>query len=456
MTCSCIGGVAYFGVGPVDFGTEARNADKAAADYRAAGLPWEAKDLAPNPPVKPEDNAATLIIRASKLPGDGLDSNLFDLVAAADKGQWEKVDAGLKNHADLLSLAEQAAEKPRVDFGRDYDLGANLLFPEYAACKRCVRILSIRAQWRAAKHDVKGAIEDLSHGFRIASVLKDEPLIIGMLVSVADQAITLSAVRKCAALLKDDPSTLSQIGQIIARESHTPDFEKSLRGEMYMGLAMLRNVDQYGGAMNLLKSFGNDGSSKQNSVPPLDPAKLVRTGLPTSTIARALIARHMEVWTNAKRKMDLHPGDPEGVARELDAINKDIDDHPTASNMFLLVIFPVFSQVGSAIVRDVADTRVTEALVAALIYRSKHGAFPNKIEDLPGKWIDPFDATPLRIARIGDSFRIYSVGPNKKDEGGQYRKETGHQFDDIIAAYPPHKPTPSLSKTQSPPNAKGR
>jgi hypothetical protein len=79
------------------------------------------------------------------------------------------------------------------------------------------------------------------------------------------------------------------------------------------------------------------------------------------------------------------------------------------------------------------------AIVALAVerYRLAHGQWPDSLnslvpEFLPKIPLDPYDAKPLRYRRLQDGVVIYSIGPDKVDNGGKlYRRglsKTGTNF----------------------------
>jgi hypothetical protein len=58
------------------------------------------------------------------------------------------------------------------------------------------------------------------------------------------------------------------------------------------------------------------------------------------------------------------------------------------------------------------------------------------MSEVHGKWIDPFDGKPLRVKVTKDTFRVYSIGPDRIDNGGVDRSETKGKSYDIVAMYP--------------------
>ncbi len=445
-----LGCVAFFGAGPIDIGPEARGAEKAAAAYQAEGLPWVANDLAPRPPVRPDENAAEFILAAAKSPeSKPFDKDYPTMLKLADGDQWAKVDDSLKKYQSLLDFGVSAATRLRVDFGRDYDYGAYLQFPEFASTKRLVRALTMRAQIEAQRGNANACVADLTSAFRVADLLRDDSTTIGLLVHIADQAISLDGVRRSASFLKDDPAVLARLNSLVVQFNHSPDFKNALRGEMYMGLASLRNMDEHG--HNQAQSDTRSSEGTDSDERPINPAKLIRTGLPTSFFIRAFAARDLEVWTEASRKMNLHRHDPDAMAKDTQVIADRMAKHPKVSEILLSALFPVYLEMGSAIKRVAAAGNVTQALIASLEYRGRTGALPSRLKDLPGDWIDPFTGTSLRVKNVAGSFRIYSVGRNRKDDGGLDKDETvGKKSDDVVAAFPPLRRKIPAPKRQVP------
>jgi hypothetical protein len=73
---------------------------------------------------------------------------------------------------------------------------------------------------------------------------------------------------------------------------------------------------------------------------------------------------------------------------------------------------------------NVARMRVAEAAIAALRYKQKTGALPQRIEDLLAEFqsiekFDPFDGKPLKLKTDENSLTIYSIGKDLNDNGGR-------------------------------------
>jgi hypothetical protein len=135
---------------------------------------------------------------------------------------------------------------------------------------------------------------------------------------------------------------------------------------------------------------------------------------------------------------------PIEVGKAADAISESIGKNPKASEVLALILFPIFSQAGSAEVRCQSDERSSRALLRALEIEARTGHYPTSIKQIPGTWIDPFNGKPLHLKLTGKGIRIYGVGPDLVDHGGVDRRELPKDSDttkgyDVVALYPPFR-----------------
>jgi hypothetical protein len=80
------------------------------------------------------------------------------------------------------------------------------------------------------------------------------------------------------------------------------------------------------------------------------------------------------------------------------------------------------------LLRDQAARDCAAAGVAVARYRLAHGAWPERLDQLVPELLaqvpsDPFDGAPLRYKTAAAGARIYSVGPNLRDDGGAAESE---------------------------------
>jgi hypothetical protein len=418
-----------FGLGWFDVFPTARDADRAAVEYRNSGMPWEAKDMMP--PIADQDNAASELNAAmDEVDTKTLVATVSDVEKSTSANRWKEAEKSLQTVAPALELAAKAAEKSKLDFKKDWDLGPSLLFPEFQKTKCFVRLLARRARCEAAEHRPDDCVRDLTCAWRLSGLMGQTPILIGMFVEIACESIVINNAEQCAALWHGDAESLAKLQSFLAHADGEPDFVNSLRGEAYLGLAFLRNFDAYGGMLSIPALSG--GPRK------IDPSKLKRTGVPNGVWARSFATQHFRYWAAVKRMTDQLGNDPIATSKAMGVVAKQVSESPKASLLVESILLPVFDQAGDAVVKRDALLETAKALLASLIVEAKTGHLPTRIEDVPGSYVDPFTKGPLKMKITANSFRIYSVGPDLKDNGGLAESERGDSLEyDVVAAYPP-------------------
>lgn len=420
-----------------DLARAAREADSAAAAYRASGMPWVAKDLRPDLPLPPGQDAAPTLYRAIKLlAGKDFQKNGAGIPKSIEFGSISAATRFLKPYDAALNEAVKAAQFSDVDFKRDWDLGPDLLLPEYAQMKTLAKGLCYRAELECRMGRPQAAAEDLKASWRLGNLAYRDPMLIGMLVRIAIEAITNRSLQHCVYFSRSDATGLKELASVL-QGAEAPSFAYALRSEAYMGLACIRNLRAFGGVNGLA-----DASSGDSAPPPPDPKTLVRTGLPTDMQGRAFAARHLQLWRGVKGLIDRYPRDPIGLSQAMQHLEDQIEARKKLSYALEAVLLPVYDQAGIAVVKEQAEICATQAMAAAVLACAKGGKVPSKIADIPGKWIDPFTGGPMRVRRDGKWFRVYSLGPKRKDFGGVYQRELTYdksQDYNVGAAFGPLK-----------------
>lgn len=438
--------VFFIGFGPVDIAPASRDLDSAVAAYRAQGLPWEAKDLAPGPPLPNNQNAGPLIMEADAT----FEGNIWqkdketiskDLIAA----NYGSAEATLRPYDKTLDKIEQATKLQGADFNHDWDLGPNVTFKEAMIMKAAAQCFADKAVIAASKSDAAGATRNLECALKLADFSGKVPTLIGMLVQIAIHNIAYHDYTVCAANFAGNEGALTALDKSLSSYQGKADFALAIRGEIYMGIAIMRNLDKYGGVLGLKRMMGGN-SDDSPPLPPINPATLQRTGMPTGMWSRAFLDRHLRYWTACYKEIQANKDNPIAYSNAMENEANQFTKTRKLSGMLDEILLPVFSQAGIAVVREEAAQETSEALIKALEIRARTGKLPTSISQIPGHWIDPFDKKPLRLAMVGNSLRIYSVGQSLRDMGGldpsemKSRNDQDFEARNIIAAYPPIGP----------------
>lgn len=94
--------------------------------------------------------------------------------------------------------------------------------------------------------------------------------------------------------------------------------------------------------------------------------------------------------------------------------------------------------------REEAGVALVQASLALAAWRADRGPadppFPDRLDDLVPGWmasvpLDPYADAPLAYRRDGEACRIWSVGPNGRDDGGKEPR-------DLVVRLPARPPGP--------------
>ena len=399
-----------------DFPAASAELDDAARAYRAEGLPFVARDIAP-PHVDADRNAAPAIRAAvAILPPKRVEAGLER--ALRKPGPTD--GALVAQYAKGLTLLDAVRDRSRADFVRNWDLGYDLEFPEFQGMKALARAASLRAIGEAKRKDDAAALRDLDLAQRIGRWAGDEPTMIAMLVRIGIESTALDAAARCLAGAKGDRNRIA----LYARWAQTPapplDFRRALRGEAWTGVVATRNLDR------MVKDADGDDH--------LDPHRLRRDGLPEDQRQRAFMTRLLQVWIEGSRETEGFRKTPREVGRRTDAIEERWYRKRGFSRMMATILFPNLGGAGNAVVALDARRSVLRGLAEAMDSEARTGHWPTAVA---GK--DPFTGRPLRV-RAGKEYRVYSVGSDGKDDGGRLRREapktSGATFDEVAACPP--------------------
>lgn len=419
----------------VDYPWASRKLDATVAESRKLGLPWVASDLDPHPSIPDTENAGPELMKACRIIGSGKLS-VRKAQAEFKKGDPTLVRQCLSQYGMAIRAAESASSKPRCHIERDYDLGPNLLLPEYSRWKDIVTLLSIRAQMRSKSGDLAGTLSDIRTMGAIAKQAGADPLLIGMLVQVAMESIRVRSVESIAANWKSDPAKLERLRQATEKQRPETDFVGALRGEVYMAIALFRNWEAFGGVRFL--------AGPEGSLPEVDPTKIQRDGMPKGMVARGYLTRSLEYWNAVFESIRDGLNDPVQLSKRMDQLAARFEKLPGLSYKPNAILMPVFGQAGIACARMDALQRATDAFLRVMVFRAKNGEYPSSLEDLGFREVDPFSNQPFHYSHASSSCRIYSVGTDGRDDGGVTRaerargKQTSDRYDEAIA-YPPIK-----------------
>ncbi|WP_165253180.1 hypothetical protein [Paludisphaera soli] len=391
---------------------------------------WDQKPLkkpgSPDPDPDAPLDPATALERAEDLDES---RSLPDDVARVIGDELEKL-------SEAVDLARQVAD---YDRGRhELELGPTLIdtpLAETQNARGAARLL--RADALILAHD--GAIDEALDSCRailgVARSIGDEPFAISQLVRTAIDFVATKAARRALAQGEASDEALAALQALILDEYDQPRLDYALCGERAMLVELIGRIGDGELSMDALSGAkGPDGGPPP--VRSLSGLTVVRSWYETSVALRWF----NELISVLELPEDVWPDALEAYQVRVEAVRKSRIGPYTATLPILMM--PAIESIFQAELRLRAELGATALLIAAERHRLATGAWPASPGDIDdelldvGQPSDPHTGEPFRMEHVDGRLRIYSIGPNLRDERGSYipRKADWNQTDDDIGA----------------------
>lgn len=379
--------------------------------------------------VPPEKNSALRIHEMGTQipgawPGEEIDKLLQETPAEHRFSREDLLRLQLRvaDVKQALHTARGFLDRPDGRFPIDYKVEfIGTLVPDVETTRQAASVLRAAAIARAETGDADQALADCRAIFVMASWLRDEPCLICQLIRIAICTIGANTVERVLAQTEPSPAALAALQKLIADEELAPlPFRVGVEGELALNHRWLDAV-RAGQA-----HFALDGPPKglpgrlqeqfvERYLIPEGEAKLVR-----------MMAR---VAAATRKPLPEQQAELARIEKEVGDVRKRVGDKPLAAasgqfgDVLVGLLMPAFQKVNEASIRHLAVQRTLQAVVAAERFRRDKGRWPEALAELvpaylPAVPADPYDSRPLRLKRTAEGLAIYSVGPDRKDNGG--------------------------------------
>jgi hypothetical protein len=383
------------------------------ATIRAKGDPLRFADL--KPPAIPDSRNAFLVYQqASKaLHFSTAERIALNTSTRSMTRESEKLaEAALRKNARALELARKAAAMPDCRFPIDWSGNPTRFnFPYSKEIRELCRLLYIQAKSEAKNGNHLAALRDSRAIFGMTHHFSNEPLLIGYAVA---QSMNTLAHGALAYAIEDAPLTVTQARAFQAslpRDDWTKSFRHALVGERAMGLYVV-------------EGFGNG-----NLQDPENPPRWFEWVIyyPLYLFWRPILkldeTHSLRLWS---RLIDTPTSQQVPLPLNFVKLQNEAIENTPRLAMLTRVLLPVFTN--SSSLRDAAEVRrrQREVALALACYRTAKGQYPADLEDVREVWganlpLDPYSQKAFVYQREGKSFRLYSIGLNRKDDGGRNR-----------------------------------
>jgi hypothetical protein len=375
---------------------------------------WRLADIeADRATIPDEENSALTVIAArGKLPPNGLGTAAISTIALLAKHgrptqkQLADVRADLAPAADAIPLARKLAEQPR---GRR----PNTAVPVFDAVD-VAKLLAADAQLRVWDSDFDGALASCRAMLNAGRSVGDEPTLIAQLVRLAAQTATVRQIEEVLAQGEASETALAKVQELLADEAKTPLFTIGLRGERAGTDQLLASVQ------------AGQTPVKQLIAPPgTAPASKLALGRGSLLYLPGVVTGEREaLLERMNRLVEITRLAPEEQAAALTELAASMPPETMLTTSISRATMASYLHDGWE-----HSARLLCAVPGLAVerYRLKYHRWPDSLsavvpEFLPELPTDPFDGKPLRFRRDSEGVIVYSVGPDRTDDGGDRQK----------------------------------
>jgi hypothetical protein len=387
------------------------------AALRKEGVALKAEDLAPKP-VPEAENAALLYVKAGDLL-EGRTKSHRDSQASVeyyrprDLNDPAKAARYIEANADVLAMVRKAADMPHCVFSVDWRDPLAAVTPYAWRMSRLSRLVALRACQASRAGDQSEALDLLRVGFVMARRMNEHSQLTDQIVAWAIDHATMEAAFEI-------------VGRGGLTEAKAGELAEELRRVDYVG--GLNRAVQFDGAeglwlFDLLRkdpdAFIRECVSDSDDRAALQKAiwRAYATVLRPLTYADEMT--FLERMEKVRAASKLPARDSARQWREIRTEGQDLP--PLASMADEVAGLPD----RSVFRRDEAIAR--RALVGAVLgvelCRQKMGRYPATLDDVRKTldWKiaeDPFSGKDLVYKQVGETYLLYSIGEDLKDDGG--------------------------------------
>jgi hypothetical protein len=375
---------------------------------------WPLPRPAPAAPVAEGDGAAAAPAAAPAGTPVFVDDDLGNLPPPVqlDAALLRDLRADLKAAEPALPAAYQLAQLRDGRFPLTYsrDFVSTLIISQDA--RVAVSLLHREAVLLAQEGQADEALAATRGAVVSGRSVGDEPLLISALIRLACDGVAVRTLERVLALGEPSPAELKKAQDLLEDEAAEPVFLNAARGERAM----------YHEMMQALKS----GDVKVSTLGGTGTPAIADVAGPT--LARRSHAHLLRMMTQYVETAKLPP---EEWDEPLQQLEREAKQAKVDYDVLTALLVPAVIKVAEAYRREQANQRCAITALAAERYRRDHGRWPASLDQLAPGYVkavptDPYDGKPLRYKRVADGVLVYSVGPDRQDDGGALNR-TNHR-----------------------------
>jgi type II secretory pathway pseudopilin PulG len=387
---------------------------------------WRFEDLQAHRAILPNDQNSTLQVQAAarQLPQpwptprprqdpNGRPPTIADILANVPQPvqltgeQSRELDEELEKAAPALALARELAAMPRGRFSVDPGLDAQRHHLPNEDVRQVAHLLSLDAYAKAQDGASDSAVHSLRGALNAGRSLTDDPHIICALLRIACQYVAINGLERVLAQSEPSEEALAAMQRLLEQEAGEPFVLTSARGERAFIHRWLQAMES--GQLDTASALSTTGK----------PTLAERLG----NVGYVRMMRHIHP-TFLRRLTELAAITKlpvEQQAANLAPLEAKAKNDP----VLIALAIPSYVKVAQAGRRAQAVLRTATVAVAIERYRRAHGRWPETLQFLTPDLLreiptDPYDGKALHYRRLPNEVRVYAVGPDGTDDGGNF------------------------------------
>ncbi len=295
-----------------------------------------------------------------------------------------------------------------------------------ARARNLARLLYVRALLAADRGDPALALESVRSMLRLGGVLNEQPGLISSLVGVAIVGMAGGAGQELIESSRiENAADLEHLASLL-ETTETGSRAFNIWTDVLLSEYRLELGTPPAGVM-----MGEIASTISGPTGTADGMLIVSSLANQYSFVGAIDRlRERELALLVSKHLD------EPLLDGIGAMGGQVYDATVLSRLFLLNSeFSLSSAKSAPLIEAMALARLRSAGASARVaaWRVIHGRLPSEEEFTSDVRVmrDPYNGAPLRYAKTDTGFRVYAVGPNGIDEGGEYRPGKSGKLDDL-------------------------
>jgi hypothetical protein len=315
----------------------------------------------------------------------------------------------------MYDLLHQAGQIPDCAYPRDF---SSILSPSsLAEIRRASQTQALAAIYYAQQGQSQLAYDHIRDAIRLCESMSREPFLIDHLVQIAIAAMNAGSIEDCLNYTTFSAEQLQDLQSQFERLREKFDIKKALAGELCYQL------EYYADPYNPRVAMANTAQTRLFRMSGLFERNILRS---IESIQKLMAVDELPAGQRVSRA--------EAIDQEVEGLS------------FLYFLTKIGTPSLSKVykinlrVRSGIDSMITGLAIER--YRLAEKKLPETLEDLvpaylPEVYIDPFDSRPLKYRQDDPGYRVWSVGEDGIDNGGQERDFNDRQkpYDEVVRIY---------------------